>query len=299
VWVTRTGVEQAIAAPQRAYDFPRISPDGKRVAVEIDPQIWLFDLVRDTLMRFTFEGQTNETPVWTPDSKRIIFTSSKDGPRTLYWQLADGSGGLERLTRSNYLNIASSVAPNGQFLLFHESSAGIQRNIMVLDLSDRKTRSFLSTPFNEGGARLSPDGKWLAYVSDESGRAEIYVQPFPGPGGKWQVSTDGGTEPVWNPNGRELFYRTGKKIIAVETTFNPSFSAGTPHSLFEGDYLTPSYPQLGSDYDVSSDGQKFLMVKETARSASVQQINVVLNWLDDVKRRVPTNGSNQRTSSAN
>jgi len=298
-WVTRTGAVQATAAPQRAYDFPRLSPDGKRVAVEIGPQIWLFDLVRGTLTRFTFEGRTNETPVWTPDSKRIVFTSSKDGPRTLYWLLADGSGGLERLTQSNYLHIASSVSPDGQSLMFHESSSGIQRNIMVLGLGDRKTRSFLSTPANEGGARLSPDGRWLAYVSDESGRPEIYVQPFPGPGGKWQVSTDGGTEPVWNPNGLELFYRSGKKMIAVDTTPNPSFSAGNPHVLFEGEYLSPNYPQLGSDYDVSSDGHKFLMVKETARSASVQQINVVLNWLEDVVRRVPTDGSNRRRPSAN
>jgi Tol biopolymer transport system component len=288
-WVTRKGGEQAIAAPQRAYDFPRISPDGRSVAAEIGTQIWLLDLVRDTLTRFTFDGPTNETPVWTPDSKRIIFTSSKDGPRTLYWQLADGSGGLERLTGGDRLHIPSSVSPDGQSLFFHESSSGVQRNIMVLTLNDRKTRSFLSTRFNEGGARVSPDGRWLAYVSDESGRPEIYVQPFPGPGGKWQVSTDGGTEPVWNPKGGELFYRSAKKMIAVDTTLNPSFSAGQPHVLFEGDYLSIDYPQLGSDYDVSADGQQFLMVKETARSASVQQINVVLNWLDEVTRRVPTN----------
>jgi serine/threonine-protein kinase len=298
-WVTRTGAVQATTAPQRAYDFPRLSPDFKRVAMEIGPQIWLFDLVRDTLTRFTFDGRTNETPLWTPDGKHIVFTSSKDGPRTLYWQLADGSGGLERLTQSDYLNIASSVAPDGRSMAFHESSSGIQRNIMVLALGDRKVRPFLSTPFNEGGARFSPDGRWLAYVSDESGRPEIYVQPFPGPGGKWQVSTDGGTEPAWNPNGRELFYRSGKNMIAVETTSTPSFSAGKPHVLFEGDYLSASYPQLGSDYDVSSDGQKFLMVKETARSASVQQINVMLNWLDQVTRRVPTKESSPRTSSAN
>lgn len=128
----------------------------------------------------------------------------------------------------------------------------------MLRLSDRKAQPFLRTPFNEGGARFSPDGRWLAYVSDESGRPEIYVQPYPGPGGKWQVSTDGGTEPAWNRNARELFYRSGNKMIVVETTITPSFSAGKPRVLFEGEYLATQFPQLGSDYDVSPDGQRFL-----------------------------------------
>jgi Tol biopolymer transport system component len=257
--------------------------------VEIGPQIWLLDLMRDTLTRFTFDGPTNETPVWTPDGKRIVFTSSKEGPRNLFWQLADGSGGLERLTSEEQLHIAKSFSPDGQLLVFHASASGNQRDILVLRLSDRKAEPFLGTPFNEGGARFSPDGRWVAYVSDESGRPEIYVQPYPGPGGKWQVSTDGGTEPAWNRNGRELFYRSGNKMMAVETMTSPSFSAGKPRVLFEGEYAVTEYPQLGSDYDVSADGQRFLMVKETARTVSNEQINVVLNWLEELKRRVPVN----------
>ena len=158
----------------------------------------------------------------------------------------------------------------------------------MLRLSDRKAQPFLGTPFNEGGARFSPDGRWLAYVSNESGRPEIYVQPYPGPGGKWQVSTEGGTEPLWNRNGRELFYRSGNKMMTVETTTQPGFTVGKPRMLFEGEYLATEYPQLGSDYDVSADGQRFLMVKEIERTESSAQINVVLNWLDELKRRVPT-----------
>ena len=289
VWVDRAGVEQPLAAPPRAYDRPQLSPDGQRVAVEIGPQVWLADLTRDTLTRFTFEGPTNESPNWTPDGKRIIFTSSKEGSRNLFWQLADGSGGLERLTTSEQLNIATSLSPDGQLLAFHESNAGSPRNISVLRLSDRKAQPFLGTPFNEGGGMFSPDGRWLAYVSDESGRPEIYVQPYPGPGGKWQVSTEGGTEPAWNRNGRELFYRSGDKMMTVETNTQPGFTIGKPRMLFEGQYLATPFPLLGSDFDVAADGQRFLMVKEIERAQSSAQINVVLNWLEELKRRVPVN----------
>jgi eukaryotic-like serine/threonine-protein kinase len=288
VWVDRAGAEQPLTAPARAYDFPQLSPDGQRVAVEIGPQVWLVDLSRDTLTRFTFEGPTNETPHWTPDGKRIVFSSSKEGPRNLFSQLADGSGGLERLTTSEQLHIPTSLSPDGQLLVFHESATGSQRNISVLRLSDHKVQPFLRTPFNEGGTRFSPDGRWLAYVSNESGRPEIYVQPYPGPGGKWQVSTEGGTEPAWNRNGRELFYRSGNKMMTVETTTEPSFTVGKPRMLFEAEYLAAAFPQLGSDYDVSADGKRFLMVKEIERAQSTAEVTVVLNWLDELKRRVPT-----------
>jgi hypothetical protein len=157
----------------------------------------------------------------------------------------------------------------------------------VLPLGDRKAQPFLRTPFTEGAANFSPDGRWLAYISDESGRPETYVQPYPGPGGKWQISTTGGTEPVWSRNGRELFYRSGNKMMAVETTMQSGFSAGKPRVLFEGQYLTSVFPQPGVAYDVSADGQRFLMVKETERAQSTAQINVVLNWLEELKRRVP------------
>jgi eukaryotic-like serine/threonine-protein kinase len=289
VWVTRNGTEQPSTAPAHAYRGPRLSPDGQRIAVAIEEQeaqVWLYDLSRDTLTRLTFEGNVNVNPVWTRDGKRIAFTSNKEGPQNLFWQLADGSGGLERLTTSEHVNTPSSWSPDGQLLAFWEVNATTGWDIWMLRPSDRKAQPFLRTPFNESVPRFSPDGRWLAYISNESGRYEIYVQPYPGPGGKWQISTEGGTEPAWNPNGRELFYRSGDRMMAVDIATQPGFSVGKPRVLFEGQY-EPT-PATFPNYDVSPDGQRFLMLKPSEQEAAAQtQINVVLNWFEELKRRVP------------
>jgi serine/threonine-protein kinase len=153
-------------------------------------------------------------------------------------------------------------------------------------MSDRKVQPFIRTPFNESAPQFSPDGHWMAYVSNESGPNEIYVQAYPGPGGKWQISTEGGTEPVWSRNGRELFYRNGNKMMAVDVATQPSFTGGKPRLLFEGPYVPT--PATFPNYDVSSDGQRFLMLKPSeSAEAAPTQINVVLNWFEELKRRVP------------
>jgi Tol biopolymer transport system component/predicted Ser/Thr protein kinase len=292
VWVSRNGAEQAVAAPARGYQFPRLSPDGRRVAagiVDLESQVRLYDLARETLTRFTFEGSVNQASVWTPDGKRIAFQSNKEGSNNIFWQLADGSGGLERLTTSEYPNSPRSFSPDGQLLAFIEINPTTGYDIWVLRLKDHKAEPFLRTPFNESVPSFSPDGRWLAYMSDESGHFEVYVQPYPGPGGKWQISTDGGTEPVWNPNGRELFYRSGdnNKMMAVDIATQPGFAAGKPRLLYEGPYLPT--PATFPNYDVSLDGQRFLMLKPAEQTqAAPTQINVVLNWFEELKQKVPT-----------
>jgi serine/threonine protein kinase/Tol biopolymer transport system component len=290
VWVSHNGSEQILAAPARAYRFPRLSPDGRRVAVSIteqDSQSWVYDFSRQTLTRFTFAGSQNYDPVWTPDGKRIAFESNNSGPLNIFWQLADGSGGLERLTTSQYINAPTSWSPDGQLLAFAEVNPTTGASVSVLRMSDRKVLTFNRTQFNENEPRFSPDGRWLAYISDESGRYEVYVQPYPGPGGKFQISTEGGTEPAWNPRGKELYYRSGDKMMAVDIATQPGFTASTPRMLFEGRYEANQVPLY--NFDISPDGQRFLMVKPVEQDqAAPTQINVVLNWFEELKQKVPT-----------
>jgi serine/threonine-protein kinase len=204
----------------------------------------------------------------------------------LFWQPADGSGGAEQLTEfSDYQHNLGSWSPDGQVLAFEEVNPATGHDIWVLRLSDRKAQPFLHAQFNETAPAFSPDSRWLAYASDETGRYDIYVRPYPGPGGKWQISTEGGTEPVWAHDG-EIFYRQGNKMMAVETKTQPAFSAGNPKVLFEGQYVSSLVTM--PNYDVSRDGQRFLMLKASEQEQARTQINVVQNWFEELKRRVPT-----------
>ena len=286
-WVARNGTEQPLPAPAREFDWPRLSPDGRRIAVEVGGQTWVYDTERDTLTRLTFEGVQNDSPAWSPDGSRIVVRSNRAGTGSIFWQMADGSGGVERLsTGIQVADTPGSFSPDGQFVAFFRTDPKTARDIWVLSLKDQTRSPFLVTPATEGAPRFSPDGHFIAYVSDESGRPEIYVQPFPGPGGKWQISTEGGIEPVWNRNGRELFYRNRNRMMAVPVTTQPTFSAGHPSMLFEGEYLASPFPATGVTYDVTADGQRFLMVKETPQASDIK-INVVANWFEELKRLVP------------
>jgi serine/threonine-protein kinase len=292
VWVDRQGLAGVLPASPRRYKYPRLSPDGGRLAVNIvgpESDVWLYDLSGETLTRLTFEGD-NERPVWTPDGKRVTFASRRAGPFNLFWRSADGSGSDERLTTGEHFQNPESWSSDGRVLAFQEVNPTTNSDIWVLPLEgERQPRPFLRTPFNEADATFSPDGLWLAYASDESGQYKVYVQPFPGPGGKRQISTEGGREPVWNPNGRELFYRNGDKMIAVDISTEPAFRAGTPRLLFEAGYEGPGPGSDGANYDVSPDGQRFVMIQAGQEEQEpVTQINVVLNWFEELKRLVPT-----------
>ncbi|HXC33267.1 MAG TPA: protein kinase [Verrucomicrobiae bacterium] len=286
VWVDRSGAEQPLPAPPHAYRTPRISPDARHVAVAgVDADVWVYDITRDSLTKLTFNGAA--TPVWTPDGKHVAFGSAAGTPHgsNIYWQPSDGSGRADALTSFDQnAHNTGSWSPDGQVLAFEEINPASGRDVLIFTLGDRKVRPFLNTKFDETAPEFSPDGHWLAYASDESGRYEIYVQPYPGPGGKWQISTDGGMEPRWAHDG-EIFYRSGPKLMAVQTKLTPSFSADKPKMLFEGAYI-PTL-QTMANYDVTPDGRRFLMVKANEDAESGQQINVVLNWFEELKQKVP------------
>jgi Tol biopolymer transport system component len=254
------------------------------VAIEgRETQIWLYDFARETLTRLTLEGDTNANPFWTPDGKRIIFDSNRvrESESGIFWQLADGSGARERLRTSP--NSTGPWSSAGRVLVTDGTSADTGRDIYLL--RPNGFQPLIRTPFDEGSPTLSPDGRWLAYSSDASGRYEIYVQAYPELGGRSQISTEGGTEPVWSRNGRELFYRSGDKMMAVEIDTRSGFSAGKPKSLFQGLYQPT--PILDANYDVAPDGRRYLMIKPGAEEQAPTQVNVVLNWFEELKRLMP------------
>ncbi len=286
VWVDQKAAVRPMSGRQRSFEVPRLSPDGRHVAVVIAGStydVWLYDVARDTLTRLTFGGDDN-FPVWSPDGKRIAFNSTRAGAANLYLTATDGSGTVERLTTSDYSQYPGSWSPDGKFLAFtEEAHPHTGDDIWLLPMQgDRRPQPLLQTPFNEWQPRFSPDGRWLAYTSNESGSAEVYVQPFPSPGAKWKISTDGGTEPLWGPTGRELFYRNGDKMMAVSLETKPAFAVSNPRLLFDAPYA-----HISSDipnYDVAPDG-RLLMVRENQQKATVTQLNVVLNWFEQLKQR--------------
>jgi eukaryotic-like serine/threonine-protein kinase len=280
VWVDRQGRIEPLPAPPRAYAGAALSPDGRQVGVYITSgveELWIYDLLRGALSRLTSGQGSSRNPVWTPDGTRVAYRSNRGGPWNMYWRPSDGSGSEERLLTSDSNQTPRSWSSDGQLLAFDELNATTGYDIWVLRLRDRKAQPFLRTPFTEDAPHFSPDGRWLAYVSDESGGAEVYVQPYPGPGGKWRISTDGGGTPQWNPNGRELFYVSGDKTMVVDIATVPTFRAGKPRLLYQG----PSG-------DPSPDGQRFLAVQPVEPEQPPTQIHVMLNWFEELKRLVPT-----------
>jgi eukaryotic-like serine/threonine-protein kinase len=303
VWVSRDGTERSVGAPPRFYNQPRLSPDGRRVAVDVienGMQVWLYDLTRDIFSRFTFDGD-NRHAVWAPDGKRLAFMSNRDGGQQLLWKRADGSGDAEPLpgrgstTARDVLNIPYSWSRDGRLLAIARLAPAAAAELCVLHVEDDSTmRSggtppvFTRTRAADGAPQLSPDGHWMAYASEESGRREIYVQAYRGPGGRWQISNDGGNEPLWSASGRELFYWSGDRMMGVEISTQGEFLAGKPRQILTGSYVRAAGGYARANYDVSPDGQRFLMLKSVEKKpAPLTQILVVLNWSDELKRRLP------------
>jgi Tol biopolymer transport system component len=285
VWVDRQGKVRPVGMPPRSYGSFSLSPDGRRLAILIgDPNndVWVQDLERGALTRLTSVGN-NAQPSWTPDGKRVVFTERTGGGATPFWVPADGSGEPERMFKGDERGGGLSFSPKGDLVAFHRRAPESGMDLWMRPLQGTQTEQpFLRTRFTEVGPEFSPDGRWISYVSDESGQYEVYVRPYPGPGGKWQLSTQGGEEGSWSRDGKELFYRNGNKWMVVAVSLEPEFRAGTPRQLFEGPYVNVG----GLSYDVAPDGRRFLVLQPAGPDAApVTHLNVVLNWFEEVKRK--------------
>ncbi|MDA2934797.1 protein kinase [Acidobacteria bacterium AH-259-D05] len=287
VWLDREGRTFPVTETKRqTWGEPRLSPDGQHLALtdrDGGPNIWIYEMARGIFTPINVEG-SNQNPVWTPDGKRLTFSSGPSGRSDIFWMPADGSGDAEQLTTSEELQTPTSWSPDG--VLAYSEGTVSESDIWTLSLEDeRSPQSFLATRFSEKQPVFSPDGRWIAFTSDQSGRDEIYVKSYPDEGGITSISTDGGNQPVWARNGRELFYRDENKVMVVPIIqTEPTFQAETPRLLVEG----PLYYAfvLTSQYDISPDGKRFVMVKEGGYDLT--QINVVENWFEELKRLVPT-----------
>jgi Tol biopolymer transport system component len=300
VWVDRQGKAIGTVGAVGNYRGLDLAADGKRVAAHRhDGQggdIWVTEMSRGTTSRFTFDAsQDNSSPVWSPDGSRIVFSSLRGGKWGLYAKPSNGAGGEERLLESQVGVFLESWAPDGRSIVYEVNDPKTRGDLWMLPLSgDRKPVPLVTTPFAETHAQISPDGKWLAYSSNETGQTEIYVRPFPTGDGKWQISTGGGLVgfyPRWRGDGRELFYMdtgAGVMIMAVDVTSSGSaFEAGTPRALFDSGFINQGEGggRVYHPYAVSADGQRFLIPRPVA---SVTQdasppIAVVLNWAEGVR----------------
>jgi eukaryotic-like serine/threonine-protein kinase len=229
-------------------------------------------------------------PTWTPDSKRLAFRSWKAGTMTMWWQPSDRSGPAERLTNVGLRQSVDEFSRDGRYMTFDQMEIGTGPHVWVLPIVGERTPKPVTTSNAfQGSAKFSPDGKWLVYCSTESGRAEVYVQSWPGPGPKIQISSDGGTDPIWRRDGKEIFYRNGDKMMAVPVDLGPPLRAGRPALLWEGAYsqgLSSSCGMPGptsANYDVTADGRRFLMVKDNDRDVRSTKIVVIVNWAEELK----------------
>lgn len=307
LWLDGAGKTELLRAAPGNYNNIRFSPDGRKLAVDVrdgrERDVWVYEWARDTMSRLTFAPGEDSSPVWTPDGERMAFASTRAGGTTpnIYWQRADGAGEAERLAESMNPQFPVSWHPSGRFLAFHETNPQTRSDIMVLTmdgdeaagLRPGKVRPFLDSGFIELHPAFSPDGRWLAYSSDESGTHEVFVRPFPGPGGKWQVSTSGGSRPTWSRNGKELFYRVAGPqpqvlMVAAYSVEGDSFRAGSPRQWSQ--VLVPAAGPASRMFDLHPDGRRVALLKAAEQPVEEKRDRIVFveGFFEELRRIAPT-----------
>jgi serine/threonine-protein kinase len=282
-WVDRKGSVVSSSSERRPFRNIRLSPDGRRLIAEIESSngvdLWLHETSRQTWTRLTFE-KDNFSPVWSPDGTRIAFASNRTGARNLFWMPAEG-GAAKRITTSPQWQDATDWPPEEGVLIFQQLERENGWDIWDISLDgNRRARPLMETRFSEWDGVISPDGRWLAFGSNESGRAEVYVRAYHDDrvGRKWLVSTNGGWEPHWSRTGRELFYRNVDRLMSVAVSEGPTFRAAEPVALFERPFVT---------YDVAPDGKRFVLLEDAEQEPERLQVVVIPDWFEELKARVP------------
>ena len=297
VFVDHSGAARVLTAKKRPYQDVMLSPDGRLIATTIagpETDSWIHDIARDTDTRFT-TGEERRWPAWSADGKHVLYAGfDKDG-YSIFWRPLDGSGAQEELVDADEKPAAPGFASrDGRMLLYAMWNNAGPRDVMLLSLEKHFPRPLIATPPDEDWAQISPDGRWIAYNTDQSGRPEVYVATFPDMGSKVQVSTEGGRHPQWSPNGKELYYLISPtadaprplehrvRVMAVPVEISQAFKAGAPSMLFDGPFFESIH-----DYAVTPDGKGFIFIRESQPASGPGELKVVLNWSDELKRRVP------------
>ena len=298
-WMDREGKFTHLRQTPAQYFSPVFSPDGKHLAFSVPDggrnDIWVYAWERDTLTRLTFDGESNSNPAWTPDGRRVTYSSVEKGSQSnIYWKRADGGGEVMQLTNSKNPKNPYSWRADGKVLAFTQLNPQTRWDIMTLSLQGSETsgwraeepKSFLNGAYDELDPAFSPDGRWMAYYSNESGTFEVYVRPFPGPGGKWQISTNGGMTPRWSSNGKELFYHTldNKLMVAEYVASGDSFNAGGPRQWSPGQF-TARGPNR--NFDVHPDGKRIMVMKTPeAEIPSISKVSFIFNFFEELRRKM-------------
>ncbi|HEX7793575.1 MAG TPA: hypothetical protein VF456_04450, partial [Vicinamibacterales bacterium] len=287
VWVEKDGHKSTLPLKPSAYLHPRLSPDGRQLAYEIEGashDIFTYDFERGTTNRMSLDGASH-WPLWTPDGKKLTFRSWKTGTMTMWWMPADKSDAPKQLTTIGSMQSPESWSPDGKTLAFtqmDDPESGSDIYVLPLD-GDKTPRALIRTKFSEGSPKFSPNGAWLAYSSNEGGQPEVFARAYPG-GQTVPISTSGGTDPLWRHDGRQLYYRLGDLMMVVDISHSGLPEVSKPRVLWRGNYLAGAGSSCGmagptsSNYDVTPDGERFLMIEDASPAAECERLRVVSNW---------------------